>query len=196
MVEREHGQHPRRRGLVERIRRDGRKALRSRGIVPRIARKNTGHGSGLSTIRWVVGRTFSWLHQFTRLRTRYEKRTDIHLELLERLTGTRNVANGCSSASTAAAVHGALCRSTAITTWPDRKVSCAKEISSNEPLWKRGGHQLSATQASLQPLHAKTATTGLQAVRESTPPSDRCFPSQTRPPPEEIMAADHTPCRY
>ncbi|EHK89325.1 transposase, IS4 [Saccharomonospora azurea SZMC 14600] len=48
--------------------------LRAKGIIPRIARKNTEHGSGLGKVRWVVERTFAWLHQFKRLRTRYEQR--------------------------------------------------------------------------------------------------------------------------
>ncbi|MFD0487329.1 IS5 family transposase [Saccharopolyspora spinosporotrichia] len=59
-----------------------RKALRERGIIPRIARRNTGHGSGLGKVRRVVERTFAWLHQYKRLRTRYERRADIHLGLL------------------------------------------------------------------------------------------------------------------
>lgn len=36
------------------------------------------HGTGLGTQRWVVERTIAWLHQFRRLRVRYEKRADIH----------------------------------------------------------------------------------------------------------------------
>ena len=52
------------------------------GITPRIARRNTEHGSGLGTVGWVVERTFAWLHQFKRLRTRYECRADLHLGLL------------------------------------------------------------------------------------------------------------------
>jgi transposase len=59
-----------------------RKTLRVKGIVPRIARKNTAHGSGLGTTRWVVERTFAWLHQFKRLRIRWEHRADIHLSLM------------------------------------------------------------------------------------------------------------------
>ena len=53
-------------------------ALRFRHIVPLIAKRNTGHGSGLGRWRWVVERTFGWLNQFRRLRVRYEKRADIH----------------------------------------------------------------------------------------------------------------------
>ncbi|MEU6893260.1 transposase [Streptomyces sp. NPDC046557] len=34
-------------------------------------------------IRWVVERAFAWLHQFKRLRTRYERRADLHQGLLE-----------------------------------------------------------------------------------------------------------------
>jgi len=43
-----------------------------------IAKRGTPHGSGLGKTRWVVERTLSWLHQFRRLRVRYERRADIH----------------------------------------------------------------------------------------------------------------------
>lgn len=33
--------------------------------------------------RWVVEHTFAWLHQFKRLRIRYEIRADLHLGLLQ-----------------------------------------------------------------------------------------------------------------
>jgi transposase len=52
--------------------------LWSRGIEPRIAQRGQPHGSGLGKVRWVVERTLSWLHQFRRLRVRYERRADIH----------------------------------------------------------------------------------------------------------------------
>ncbi len=55
-----------------------RKGLRRRGIQPVLAKRNTEHGSGLGVFRWVVERTNSWLHQFRRLRVRFEKRPDIH----------------------------------------------------------------------------------------------------------------------
>lgn len=55
-----------------------REALRERGIEPVLAKRNTEHGSGLGVYRWVVERTISWLHQLRRLRTRYERRDDIH----------------------------------------------------------------------------------------------------------------------
>ena len=55
-----------------------RQALRDVGIEPKIAKRNTEHGSGLGVYRWVVERTLSWLHQFRRLRIRYERRADIH----------------------------------------------------------------------------------------------------------------------
>ncbi|MGW0799450.1 IS5 family transposase [Streptomyces sp. NPDC002692] len=60
-----------------------RRLLRARGIMPKIARRGTAHGSGLGKTRWVVERTFAWLHQFKRLRTRYEIRADLHLALLQ-----------------------------------------------------------------------------------------------------------------
>jgi transposase len=55
-----------------------RKRLRRLGIVPVLAKRNTEHGSGLGVFRWVVERTNSWLHQFRRLRVRFERRDDIH----------------------------------------------------------------------------------------------------------------------
>ena len=55
-----------------------RRALRRRGIKAVIARRGTEHGSGLGVYRWVIERSFSWLHQFRRLRTRYERDPTIH----------------------------------------------------------------------------------------------------------------------
>lgn len=48
-----------------------------------IARRGAPHGSGLGKTRWVVERAFAWLHQFKRLRIRYEIRADLHLGFLE-----------------------------------------------------------------------------------------------------------------
>jgi transposase len=59
-----------------------RRLLRQRRITPKIARRGSGHGSGLGKLRWVVERTFSWLHNFRRLRTRYERRADIHQAMI------------------------------------------------------------------------------------------------------------------
>jgi transposase len=56
--------------------------VRQRGITPMIAQRGAPHGSGLGRLRWVVERTFAWLHAFKRLRTRYERRADIHQALL------------------------------------------------------------------------------------------------------------------
>jgi len=55
-----------------------RRLLRERGIKPEIARRESGHGSGLGRVRWVVERTFAWLHQFKRLLVRYERRAEMH----------------------------------------------------------------------------------------------------------------------
>lgn len=60
-----------------------RRLIRARGITPKIARRGTLHGSGLGKTRWVVERTFAWLHQFKRLRIRYEIRADLHLGFLQ-----------------------------------------------------------------------------------------------------------------
>ncbi len=59
-----------------------RRLLWKRGTKPVIARRGVAHGSGLGKTRWVVERTFAWLHQFKRLRIRYEVRADLHLGLL------------------------------------------------------------------------------------------------------------------
>ena len=41
-------------------------------------RRQTQHGSGLGRARWVVERTFAWLHHFKRLLVRYDRRHEIH----------------------------------------------------------------------------------------------------------------------
>jgi transposase len=56
--------------------------LWSKGIEPRIAQRGAPHGSGLGKVRWVVERTLSWLHQYRRLRVRYERRADLHQAFL------------------------------------------------------------------------------------------------------------------
>jgi transposase len=55
-----------------------RRELRRRGIGSEIARRQTDHGSGLGRARWVVERTFAWLHHFKRLLVRYDRRHEIH----------------------------------------------------------------------------------------------------------------------
>jgi transposase len=55
-----------------------RRRLRRRGIRPRIARRNTPHGSGLGKYRWVIERTLSWFHNFGRLRVRKDRSAAIH----------------------------------------------------------------------------------------------------------------------
>ena len=50
----------------------------SEGSCPRSPGAKTEHGSGLGRYRWVVERTFAWLHQFKRLLVRYERRHEIH----------------------------------------------------------------------------------------------------------------------
>jgi transposase len=59
-----------------------RRLLRERGIRPLIARRYVEHGSGLGRYRWVVERTFAWLHNLKRLLVRYERRADMHEALL------------------------------------------------------------------------------------------------------------------
>jgi IS5 family transposase len=60
-----------------------RRALRARGIVPRIARRGIESKERRGRYRWVVERgrplgSIAWLNQFKRLAVRYERRADIH----------------------------------------------------------------------------------------------------------------------
>jgi transposase len=60
-----------------------RRALWARGIRPVIARRGSLHGSRLGRQRWRAERSLSWLHQFRRLRVRWEHRADIHRAFLQ-----------------------------------------------------------------------------------------------------------------
>jgi transposase len=55
-----------------------RRELWARGVKPIIARRRSEHGSGLGQQRWVVERTFAWLHFFRRLRLRWERLAHLH----------------------------------------------------------------------------------------------------------------------
>jgi transposase len=59
-----------------------RRELWRRGVKPVIARRGTEHGSGLGRVRWVVERTFAWLHNFRRLRIRWERNAGLHYAFL------------------------------------------------------------------------------------------------------------------
>jgi prepilin-type processing-associated H-X9-DG protein len=59
-----------------------RRELWRRGMKPVIARRSTDHGSGLGRVRWMVERTFAWLHNFRRLRIRWERDAGLHYALL------------------------------------------------------------------------------------------------------------------
>lgn len=56
--------------------------LHVKGIEPLLPRRGTDEDQGLGQVRWVVERTIAWLHQFRRLRVRYERRADIHQAFL------------------------------------------------------------------------------------------------------------------
>jgi transposase len=60
-----------------------RRELRARGISAVVPRPRQTHGSGLGKQRWVVERTIAWLHQYRRLRVRFERRADIHEAFLQ-----------------------------------------------------------------------------------------------------------------
>lgn len=56
--------------------------LNVRGIQPLLPRRGSNDDTSLGRLRWVVERTIAWLHQFRRLRVRYERRADIHQAFL------------------------------------------------------------------------------------------------------------------
>jgi transposase len=60
-----------------------RRLVRERGIKPLIARRQTEHGSGLGRHRWVVERTFAWLHNRRRLLVRTDRRHQTHEAFLD-----------------------------------------------------------------------------------------------------------------
>ena len=55
------------------------KALRARGITPRIARRGVEPRDRLGRHRYVVERSLAWLVGYRRLQVRYERRADILL---------------------------------------------------------------------------------------------------------------------
>ena len=59
-----------------------RRALRARGIAPRIARWGIDSSERLGRHRWVVERTLAWLLGCRRLGVRYERRADLLQGLL------------------------------------------------------------------------------------------------------------------
>jgi transposase len=54
-----------------------RKALRRRGITPRIARRGVESSQRLGRHRFVVERSLAWLVGYRRLQVRYERRADV-----------------------------------------------------------------------------------------------------------------------
>jgi hypothetical protein len=56
-----------------------RRALRRRGITPRIARRGVEPGDKLGRHRYVVERSLAWLVGHRRLQVRYERRADVLL---------------------------------------------------------------------------------------------------------------------
>ena len=58
-----------------------RAVLRERNITPRIARRGVESSERLGRYRWVIERTFSWLHRFRKLRVRYERTAEIYKAL-------------------------------------------------------------------------------------------------------------------
>jgi IS5 family transposase len=59
--------------------REKRREPKRRVITPRIARKGIEPSEKSGRHRWVVERTHSWLNRYSRLKVRYERRSEIHL---------------------------------------------------------------------------------------------------------------------
>jgi transposase len=59
-----------------------RRALRARGIAPRIARRGRESSERLGRYRWIVERSLAWLLGYRRLGVRYERRSDLLLGFL------------------------------------------------------------------------------------------------------------------
>jgi len=62
--------------------RKNRALLRQRNIIPRIARRGIESSEKLGRYRWVVERTFAWLHRNRRLLVRYERDDALHQAFL------------------------------------------------------------------------------------------------------------------
>jgi transposase len=60
-----------------------RRALRRRGIIPRIARRGIESSQRLGRHRFVVERSLAWLVGYRRLQVRYERRADILTAFLQ-----------------------------------------------------------------------------------------------------------------
>lgn len=52
--------------------------LQDRGTTPKLAKRNTPHGSGLGKYRWPIERLMAWFHDDRRLRIRDERLACIH----------------------------------------------------------------------------------------------------------------------
>ena len=79
---------------------DLRRALRTRGITPRLARRGIDSSERLGRHRWVVERTLAWLLGCRRLGVRYERRADLlqgllHLACALRCLGFLAPDEGC-----------------------------------------------------------------------------------------------------
>jgi transposase len=60
-----------------------REELRKRGIEPHLAKRNQELGSGLDIFRWVSERTLGRLHNFRRLRIRFDRNDEIRHAFLK-----------------------------------------------------------------------------------------------------------------
>lgn len=63
-----------------------RSLLRWLGIEPLIPKRGS-EQHGLGEVRWFIERTISWLHQFRRLRIRWDRRPHIHQAFLSLAAG-------------------------------------------------------------------------------------------------------------
>ena len=60
-----------------------REAVKSRQMIPMLPRRGSDEDRGIGKVRWVVERSFAWLHSFRRLRVRYERLAMMHEAMLK-----------------------------------------------------------------------------------------------------------------
>jgi transposase len=60
-----------------------RRALRRRGVTPRIARRGIESSARLGRYRYVVERSLAWLVGYRRLQVRYERRAEVVLGFVQ-----------------------------------------------------------------------------------------------------------------
>ncbi len=107
--------------------------LRRRGIEPVVARRRQPHGSGLGRLRWVVERTFAWLHSFERLLVSYERRAPTCTKPSSPSAAASSASGGCGAFCNSSSKGGRV-RGRHVAACPSR---CASWLRSAAPMAHR-----------------------------------------------------------